>query len=165
MIFWVLLVVAVITIAATYIYNAMDDDWAWAFLPALLTAIISLVVGGGLLALALLIPGGKHTDETYGLRAISSSSTVQGSFFLGAGYVDGKRTLNYIAQEDGWSRIDRGIASASRIYEDAEKPTVIEYTHWYSNGWVIPWEFKTGYSWDFHVPAESILEDFTIANE
>lgn len=164
MIFWILIVLAVVIVGGTFIWWWIEEGLiAIAF--ALLAAIGSLLVGGGLLALALLIPGDKMTEETFDLRAISSSSTVQGRFYLGSGYVDGKRTLNYIAQEDGYSRLGQGIASASRVYEDTEEPTVTEYTFWYSNGWVIPWEFVTGWSWDFHVPRGSILENYTITNE
>ncbi|MUG03563.1 hypothetical protein ECC01_21495 [Bacillus tequilensis] len=168
MIFWILLALAVVAVVWTYIYFAFFD-WAggagFALLPAFLAALGSGLIGGGLLALSLLIPGEKITQQTFDLRAISTSSTVQGRFFLGSGYVDGKRTLDYIAQEDGWSRVDRGIASASRIFEDTERPTVTEYTHWYSNGWVIPWEVEAGHRWDFHIPSGSILEDYTITNE
>lgn len=166
MIFWILLVLAVAAVVITYVSNVDWDGWGWAFVPALLAAVISALVGGGLLALAFLIPGEKITSETYELRAISSSSAVQGKFFLGSGYVNGKRTLNYIAQEDGYSRLGQAIAGPSaRVYEDSDDPTVIEYTFWYSNGWVAPWEVETGYAWDFHVPADSILEDFTITND
>lgn len=165
MIFWILLALAVAAVIATYIYWVPEEGWGFAFLPAALAVIIAGPLAFGLMMLAFLIPGDKVTDETHDLRAISSSSSVQGRFFLGSGYVDGKRTLNYIAQEDGYSRLGQGIASASRVYEDTDKPTVTEYTHWYSNGWVVPFDVKTGSAWDFHIPADSILEDFTITNE
>lgn len=170
MIFWVLVVLAAAVVVGTFIYFAFLDDLGmgigFGLLSAFLAAICSAIVGGGVLALSLIwIPGEKVTHETFPLRALATSSTVQGRFFLGSGYVDGKRTLNYVAQDDGFARIDQGIGSASRIFEGAEKPTVTEYTYWYSNGWVIPWEFTTGYSWDFRIPAGSILEDYTITNQ
>lgn len=165
MIFWILLVAAVVAVVITFWWWFLEDGWAYAFLFSFATAALAFIVGAGLLALAALIPGEKRTDETFELRALATSSTVHGRFFLGSGTVDGKRTLNYIAKEDGYSRLGQGVASASRVYEDTERPTVTEYTFWYSNGWVVPWEVVTGYSWDFHVPAGSILEDFTLTNE
>lgn len=169
MIFWVLLVLAVLVVVGTFVWFAFLDDLrmgiGFGLLTALLAAIGSAIVGGGLLALSLLIPGGKVTHETFPLRALATSSTVQGRFFLGSGYVNGERTLNYVAQDNGYARIDQGIGTASRIFEGSTKPTVTEYTYWYSNGWVLPWEFKTGYSWDFRVPSGSILEDYTITNQ
>jgi len=165
-IFWILLGAAVVAVIWTFIWNLLEDGIALAFLGALLAAMLSGLVGGGLFALSVaLIPGEKVTSETHDLRAISTSSTIQGRFFLGSGYVDGKRTLNYIAQEDGYSRLGQATASAAYIWEDTDKPTVTEYTWWYSNGWVTPGNLRTGYSWDFHIPAGSILEDYGITND
>lgn len=167
MIFWVLLVLAVAVGVWTFIYFAFLDDMGigLGIGCAVLAAMTAGLVGAGLIALALLIPGEKVTHETFALRALATSSAVQGGFFLGSGYVNGERTLNYVAQDNGFARIDQGIGTASRIFEGSTKSTVTEYTYWYSNGWVIPWEFKTGYSWDFRIPSGSILEDYSITNQ
>lgn len=166
MIFWTLIVLAALAIIITFIDNTWYEDWTFGILGAIIAVVISAVVGGGLFALAQLIPGDKRTEERFDLRAIGSSSTVQGrSYFLGSGYIEGRRTLNYIAQEDGYSRLGQGIASASRVYEDTDEPTVTEYTYWYSNPWVMPWEYERAHAWDFHVPSGSILENYEITNE
>lgn len=165
MIFWILLALAVVAVVLTYIYWGCDEGWLFAFMPAILAAVVSAVVVGLLMLLATLIPGDRTTSETYDLRAIGTSSSAEGRFFLGSGQIDGKRTLNYIAQEDGWSRVDQAFADDSRVFEDTDEPTVTEYSHLYWNEWVWPVAWKVGESWDFHVPAGSVLEDYTITNE
>lgn len=166
MIFWTLVTLAAATIVTVYIHEGVKwRDWVDAACSAIAAAIIAAVVLGILSLLSLLLPGRELTSETHELRALSSSSTAQGSFFLGTGYVDGERTLNYIAQEEGWARLGEASADSARVFEDSSTPTVTEYTYLSSNGWAVPWTFAVGRAWDFHVPAGSILENYTINND
>lgn len=168
MIFWILVTISSLVTIFTLIYWwAEEEDLILGLLGGFVSVLISSAVGAAIIGICMaVIPTpGYLTDETFPLRAIGSSSTVQGEFFLGSGVVDGKRTLNYIAQEDGYSRLGQALAAGSRIFEDTDDPTVTEYTQWWSNPWILPWEFKTGHAWDFHVPEGAILENYTIENQ
>lgn len=167
MIFWILVTSACLVTILTFIYWWDEEDFILGLMGGVVSAIISSAVGAAILGICMAVTPtpGYLTDETFSLRAIGSSSTVQGEFFLGSGVVDGKRTLNYIAQEDGYARLAQALAAGSRIFEDTDDPTVTEYTQWWSNPWILPWEFKTGYAWEFHVPTGSILENYSIDNQ
>lgn len=64
---------------------------------------------GGFVVFAIAFGATSHqanhfqSEQTYTLKALSSSSKVEGRFFLGGGYVDGVRTLNYITETNGQS--------------------------------------------------------------
>lgn len=165
MIFWILLGAAVAVVALVFVRVVRDDGWGFAALVSIVAAMLSALVGGGLLALSLLIPGTVVREQTHPLRAIGDSSSIEGRFYLGSGYIGGSRQLNYIKQGDGYSMVASAPGESSRVFEGSSGPSVIEYEHVYSNAWVIPWEFRIGWTYDFHVPAGSILEDYSITNQ
>ena len=111
------------------------------------------------------------SDETYRheLRALQSGSGVEGrSYFLGGGYVDNKRVLNHITRnDDGSSSLGFTDADESRIYEDsAEKPYMLTHEKKYGNWWFAFDEtFRTERTYEYHIPAGSVLESTKITNE
>lgn len=174
MAFWIL-IAATVLLASWFFYRTSNkySDWGdigFGFVTAFLTLLTGALVGAGILALLSLIPTTPHIEsQRYELRAIASGGeSVSGEFFLGSGYINGERVVNYIKQvtdEDGtYSVIDSATGYAARIFEDSSEPYMLDYDWFYSNGWVIPFNVKTGDSWDFHVPAGSVLENYTIDN-
>jgi len=165
MIFWILLalVIGVTLFVGIAVYREYDSIGA-AIGGGIFAAAMAGIVAFIVILLFMIIPSTSHEKYTYHLRALATSQSVQGEFFLGSGSVNGERTLNYIKRVKGWSEVDSAVAKASRVFEDSTSPTVTEYFYYYDNGWVLPWKILTGYSWDFHVPAGSILEDTTIDN-
>lgn len=148
----------------------MGDTWVGCAVFGLLTSVLTLcggaLLGGGLLALtSLAVPTAVHETEDDRLRAVSASASIEGRFFLGSGYVNGVRTLNYIVAEDGYSELRQARATDARIYEDeSTAPYVTVYSWGKEAWWWMPGVFPVGTTYDFHIPQDSILEDFTIDN-
>ena len=141
------------------------EDFYLTFLYGMLAALCVIVIF--VICLFNIPPNDKTEDgETESLQALSTSSSIQGrSFFLGSGYVNGVRTLNFIVhQPDGGFRVEQACASSSLIYEGTQQPTVSTIFHSYSNGWVLPWDFRTNTTYRFDVPKGSVLEGYTVDN-
>ena len=166
MIFWILLVAVTVAVIVTFAANldAQYGDWVLASLGAFLALALGCLISAGIVLLFTLIPAQSVQSDDYQLRALATSGTTSGSFFLGSGYVGEERTLNFIRSQGGYSQLDYALAANSRVYEDADKPTFTEYVWRYDNPWVLPWTVVTGYSYDFHVPAGSVLENYDITN-
>ena len=168
MIFWILLGLAVVAVVSVYIYAGINEGFGWAFAPAAATAAIAAFVGG-LLMLLLSIwfgPSSQYRGEAdHKLAALQTADTVNGRFFLGSGYVNGNRTLNYITDDDGAFRIESAAARNSVVYQDADSPTVTVHEWYLENPWFAPWSFSHWHTFTFHVPEGSILSDYTITNE
>lgn len=174
MIFYVILAITLAGVVYGFVWSfreGMGDTWIGCTLFGLLTGFLSTAVGAlvgfGLISLLywtttdLELRG--QEDET--LRAVSASSSVEGRFFLGSGYVDGVRTLNYIVAEDGYSELRQARADDSRIYEDETAQPYVTTYYWEREAWwLTPFSVGQGTSYDFHIPPASILEDFTIDN-
>lgn len=174
MAFWILIAVTVV-LAGWFFYRSSNEfsrwgDIGWGAGMAIMTLIVGGAVSVVLLLLLSLIPTAPIVEShRYELRAIAAGGeSVSGQFFLGSGYIDGERVINYIKQitdEDGtYSVVDSATGYAARIFEDSNEPYMLDYDWFYSNGWVIPFNVKTGDSWDFHVPAGSVLENYAIDN-
>jgi hypothetical protein len=170
MVFWILLGIAALIPIVVAIFFFMDEGFlagvGFFFVSAFLAAC-----GLGLVALILsaIAAGTGWTDtryETRDLRALGNSSSIEGRFyFLGGGYIDGKRVLNYIVQQDGYSTLEQADANDSRIFEDEqESPYVYSAYSERKNTWLVPWPVLGGEAHDFHIPADSILENYTIDN-
>lgn len=173
MIFWILIVLLGLGIIYAFVWPFLDvfgESWlgnvVFGFLTAMIVALVGGMVGFGILALvSLAIPTTLHSQAHDELRAVSASSSIEGRFYLGSGYVDGKRVLNYITAEDGYSELKQADASASRVFEDeGADPYVISYDWAKDAWWWIPGAFPMGTTYDFHIPPASILEDFTVDN-
>lgn len=113
MLFWIIIV---LIIAATAYAIWQGYDWVDGIPVLFLTSIAGLVI---LFLAAVFIPCNVDlvNEKTTSLKALGTSSKVQGKFFLGSGYVDGKRVLNYIQQgDDGGMRVAQVDAKDALIF-------------------------------------------------
>lgn len=171
------IVLGIILLIVWIVYNVRESyysDW-W---PSLGLAVLAQFVVMLLFAFVGFIVAEAYPEEhrttvaSYEnpLRAIQTGSGVTGSFFLSSGTVEGYRTINYITtktDEDGesYSYIGSVHASSSRIYEGDTSPRieVIDTTSFHEK-W-FPWPLSTERTFKFYVPADSVLENYTISNE
>lgn len=170
MIFWIIAtLVAAGTI--TVFIKALWDGPLVAFFVALFTLIV-----GGFLGLMLWIGSSfvladrDHVvvhESTQQLKALGNANGIEGhSYFLGGGYVEDKRVLNYITQgSDGAIRVERSDADASTIFEGSDNATVEITVTDESNPWVSPWPINTRHSYEFHIPTGSVVESYELDNK
>lgn len=172
MLFWV----AVIIIIACAIGYArfFFDDFGF-FIPLLMWLLSTGVTGFLILAawagLGHAFSTELKSDNTYrtDLRALDSGSGIEGRhYFLGGGYVNNKRVLNFIVRnEDGSSSLGYTDANESRIFEDtAEKPYMLTKEKNYGNWWfAFDSTIRTERTYEYHIPAGSVLESTQITNK
>lgn len=140
-----------------------DGGLGW-YLSAFATASIG---GLALLILCVTVPFQvmQTAENTYPLKALGNNSQINGhTYFLGGGYVNEERVLNYIASEQGAFYVRSAPADHSKVYEGSEQPEVTVREHEARNKWLVPWAFKGTTTYEFHIPAESILSDYTLDN-
>ena len=145
-----------------FIWGCMDDGFLFGLVNWLTTLLVGALVGGLLFIPFMLIPGSVHSTETYNLRASATSNSIDGEFFLGTGYVNGKRTLNFIAEADGANYVNQVYAKDSVIFERDDVEPEVTYSNW-GNPWIVPWNY--GQTYEFTVPTGSIMGDYEIAND
>ena len=106
-------------------------------------------------------------DDTYQLKAIGNSNAIEGRlYFLGGGYVDDKRVLNYISQRaDGGIHVEQAEADDATIYEGTEDATVRVRHYDYTNGWVLTWPLGSYDEYEFRIPTGSVVESYTLDNK
>lgn len=170
MIFWVLLGLAVIATIIITVGAVYDDGPIRLFLGLVVGGLISVGVGGLLFAICVAFFWNGLTPVKTGaterdLVALQTSSTVEGrSYFLGSGYVDGKRVLNYITVDDGAYRVESSDAVNSWIYESDEDPIVRVEHYDFVNPWLAPFALGGADAYSFYIPEGSVLSDYTIDN-
>lgn len=163
-------VLAALVVVGVFIFWIREDGWWGVALGFLISLIVAIIWGLGVLGIwgATVTNGAAFESKSVDseLRAFSVGDSIEGrSFFLGGGYVDGKRVLNYIVQRDGFSTIEQVNADESRVYEDETASPYVEVkTFSVEMWWLILGPVSTGTRYDFHIPDNSILENYTIDN-
>lgn len=108
----------------------------------------------------------EHSQATYDLRAINTGSDISGTFYLGAGSIEGYRTLDFIMQYDnGSNRVAEARADKSLIWEDSKNPTVTIHQLDGEAWWIAPFPIVSDVEYTFHIPEGSILESTSITNK
>lgn len=155
-------------VAATLIVKAMfwDDDYSveslfgkimWTVIGWPIAVIcIGFVVGLILLPLpAELVDKNIEPSGSWDLRAISMGKNVQGQFFLGSGYIEGKAAYTYYYRSGDGLRVGDVWAEDVLVIEDSTQTPRIE-----ENAEVLPWWIVPGYEWDYnyviYIPEGSI---------
>lgn len=131
-------------------------------------AVLGAVLAGFFTLLALLVISGvsspSTTETSTELRNLNTGSETSGSFFLGSGYVDEERVLNYIERDsDGGNRVYSVEADKAVIYEDTDSPRLVTvaaaHGEWLWGAGNAPFIERT---YKFYVPEGSVFEDYTI---
>ena len=171
MLFWIILaIVAIVTIC--FVVSESGDNYGSPVLVGFLTLLIGSTVGvvawGGL-ALAINPPIERVvvSESTYQLKALGNSTGLEGrSYFLGGGYVEDKRVLNFITSDEHSAiKVQRSDADESTIYEGAKQATV-KITHAdYINHWISPWPLDDKHEYEFRIPTGSVVESYTLDNK
>lgn len=168
MIFWILLgLTLLITIG-----NTIDADYYDRFLALFGSLVICLGVSGVILLLCgTLIPWNNDVvkDDTYRLRTLGTANGIEGhSYFLGGGYINSERVLNYITQRDGGAiQVQTADADVSVVFEDAPAGTgTVQKLHVdHINGWVTPWPLGSHDQYVFHIPAGTVADSYSLTDK
>lgn len=172
MIFWIALVV--ILVIAIIIAIGEGDGESGFFVFVALMCFATIFTGGMSASNSTTTETGNDKVGTSQLRSLGTASETEGRFyFLGGGYIDEQRTLNFITQDEitGGNYVRSVAADDSVIFEDSSEAPRLETwessvtktgdTFWF------PFTFpstKTVTTYKFYIPEESILNDYTISN-
>lgn len=171
MLFWILIGL-IVAITAFVVVMEASDSYGSPFIGGIVTLVISATVGFFVAVVVCAIarppleavPVGEKTQQ---LRALGNANGLEGrSYFLGGGYVKDKRVLNFITNNEGGAiKVERADAEDSVIYEDSTAASV-KVTHVdYVNGWIAPFPLGDSHKYEFHIPAGSVVESYTLDNK
>ena len=169
MIFWIVTaVIVVIWIGA--VVTLTQEDGLGGFLMAffvggLFAGVVWLIIGIGLIGAGATRLVGANQTDTYPvpLKALGADSSTTGTIFLGSGFVDGKRVLSYIQENDDGSFTPGQVdSSASRVYEVDTKPELVWHVNNADHWWLYPVEVEVSRSFEFYVPEGSVSEEYNV---
>lgn len=121
-------------------FLASRDDWNDNFditMFSFLGLVLSLIIAFPTTMLVGLIPG-RVVEIRKEIVALQDNMTIEGSFFLGSGYIEGELYYFYMEKKaDGGYTAQKVYAdSHCTIYEDSSTPYV-KFTH--HRGFAEPW--------------------------
>lgn len=166
MLFWIFIAVIIIV---GLIFGYLDI-----IASGVLASFLAVIVFGLTLGLLTTFQYGNSSvstvsRETLKLKALgnSNATTVSRGYYLGGSYLGTKRVLNYMTDSSGAVRVEAADARTSTVYEDTEasKANVTIYHQVVHNDWLIPWNIGSQDSYDFHIPAGSVAESYTLDNK
>lgn len=140
-------------------------DWVMLVFTSAFSGVLGFIVG---ILFALSLPAQMIETENarVELLCLQDNQSVQGRFFLGSGYMEGKPCYNfYQANERGGKVLVQVQADKVEVYDNLEtgKPYCIEYktkpTDAFVNNFAID-ETKTRY--EIYVPKGTIKENFKL---
>lgn len=172
MLFWIILAAVAAIGVGVFIYNIADyGDVVEGFF----FGFISIVVSGLLGALILTAVGSwwmkpyvlDQSTETYSLKALSTSETIEGQFsgglFVSSGYVDGKQVFSYIQSEGEGFVLRQFDAGDAIVYQGDYKPEIEVTTYRWGNPWFVPWDAGTTQGALIYVPEGSVSNGYEVA--
>lgn len=102
-------------------------------------------------------------DNSYTIRALANNSGIEGSFFLGSGYIEGKQVFNYITEDgNGAIRLQSMDAAQATIFEDTNNAHLRVIKTVRSIPSVVPWDIGSTMHYDFHIPKGSIIQNYKV---
>lgn len=102
-------------------------------------------------------------DNSYTIRALANNSGIEGSFFLGSGYIEGKQVFNYITEDgNGAIRLQSMDASQATIFEDTNNAHLRIIKTVRSLPSVVPWDLGSTMHYDFHIPKGSVIQNYKV---
>lgn len=99
------------------------------------------------------------------LVALGTESSVEGRFyFLGGGWIDGKRVFNYTVDHGAYYTAEQVDASVSRVYDDEDDAPYVIARSWRREmpWWLAPGSLNIGSSYDFHIPEGSVVREYEV---
>jgi hypothetical protein len=148
----------------------MEINLFLSILLCLVMVPLLFIIGAFIIVLlSSLIPSREIANPQTTLYSLKNYSTVNGTFFLGIGSVDGTQTAFYSTVEEDGAIVFKSVPlKDARIYEDSPTtPYYVDYTSEFSNTlWYIlfPKSFVENDSSrvDFHIPSGSVLQGYSI---
>jgi hypothetical protein len=175
MIFWILLALSILVAVVVWRVNYLDgaeigEATAFSACGLILAATASAIIFFAGFSWWIYFPAEIKSENTYSLQAIDAGDSIHGrSYFLGGGYIDGNRVVNYIRDNGSGGYLVKSVdGDDAVIYQDTKSgssdATVIIREYDYINPWVLPWPIGDTFTAEFHVPYGSIIEDYQIEN-
>lgn len=98
------------------------------------------------------------------LRAMETGSSIEGRFYLGSGYINSVKVLEYITEDSsGAIRVSNVPAGYSTLYErDGEKPAMRVLHYEEKNGWLAPFAVRSFENYVFTVPKGAVQSNYEV---
>lgn len=176
MLFWILVVVsAIITIIVFAIFATSEDNsFGIVAVKTFSTLVISLLASSIIFfpvgAIVSVLPSSKNVVSTkdYSLNSIGGD-TIEGKYYAAITNENSKARLVFMySQQDSdgkdYSEIEIiPLKDNTKFYFDViETPYVVVHTVENRSDWVAPWSLNTYLEYEFHIPKDSFLGDYSL---
>ena len=114
----------IVLVLTFYLFNT--EDFVEYFMLGILGALAGVLVG---LLVALSLPAKTEiVKTTYNLEALQDNNSVNGSFFLGTGQINGKMKYVFYYEKNGYYKLKQADYNEVRIKYSDEKPKAVRFT-------------------------------------
>lgn len=176
MLFWILIVVSVTITIIVFAIFATSEDHSFGAVAvktfstlaiSLLTSLIILLIVG---TIVFLQPSSKNVISTkdYSMNSIGGD-TVEGKYYAAIRNDNSQPSLVFMYTQqdsDGKDYSELEIISLkdnTKFYFDVvETPYVVVHTVEVGADWVAPWSPNTYLEYEFHIPKDSFLGDYSL---
>ena len=111
-----------LVIAIVSIFDGFDyiEDFIMYFIYGILGALVGGLIG---LLIALVLPAKTEiVKTTYNLEALQDNNSVNGSFFLGSGQIDGKMKYVFYYENEGYYKLEQADYNEVKVKYSDETP-------------------------------------------
>lgn len=132
------------------------------------TVLMGVLVGILLIVLPVdyLLPKTEKYAESIEITALKDSSNVEGSFYLGSGYIDEEQYYYYMTDTNKGKKMEKVLAEDSYIKEvDGEVKLDIYELEYNFIGKVLMFFNSSGYEYIFNVPKDTVTTEFNVDME
>lgn len=157
MLLFIIIVITIIKLWYEDCFNILESI-AWG-------GVIGILLGFIIMMPLSFIPNVEYVVyEEYPIYAFQNTTQLEGSFFLGSGYINEENTYIYLTKtEDGGVQLKSVPANKTTVYETKETPKLIKYDAQYvskiARFFLIPMHPM---QYKIYIPENSIIYNYNL---
>lgn len=152
-----------LVVVGCIIWGILEGEIFMGFVFSFCFGSLTLILSIFLACIIGIFPDKVETFERKNIVALQDNNSIQGSFFLFSGQINGVSYYHYMEQKDGYKVANKIKVDNTRIYEDGGnfiEECTIEFKNRNWDNWAAIWD-KTCDS-KIHIPKDSITTKFNI---
>ena len=120
---WTIIIITAIALFIA-IYQEYNSYYHSDFVDYILVSFLAILIGGSIgIATALALPTKTEiVKTTYNLEVLQDNNSVEGSFFLGSGQIEGKMKYVFYYEKDGYYKLEQADYNEVKVKYSDEKP-------------------------------------------
>lgn len=165
MLYWGMVVIFLV-----FLIYGIKECVEWGGIGDIVVNLILGVIGGAvygviLLLLTLALPVTHHFSYSFDIYALKDNNSLKGSFYLGAGTVEGTQVYSYIRKVEGGKQIDTIDIDKGILYEGAHEPHISVYEPELKHRWsklLFGDMFIGENKYKIYIPDNSVVNEYDV---